>query len=89
MRQQPNQTVAVPQQNHHQQVQDYRQPGRLPLARPRKIVLQLNQKMRNIIRIEPAVRSLPMFRFRQLAMFEAEAEAARRRKVQDRATEFG
>ena len=44
------------------------QPQRFALARPREIVLQLDEKMRNIVRIEAAIRCLPVPGFEQIAL---------------------
>src|SRR5271169_3876040 len=68
MWQQTHQLLAVPQQNDHEQVQDDRQPNRLALARPREVVLQLDEKMRNIVGIEAAVSRFPVLRFEQIAL---------------------
>jgi len=68
VRNQQHQLLAVPQQNDHQHVQYHRQPQRLAFPRPRQIVLQLDQKMRNIVRIEPPVCRLPVLRFEQIAL---------------------
>ena len=69
MWQQHHQLLAIPQQYDDHEMQNHRKPQRFALSCPREIVLQLNQKMRNIVRIEPAIGRLPMLRFKQVALF--------------------
>ena len=80
VRQHRDDSFAIPKQNHKEQVNDDRYPNRFPLARTRKVVLQLNQKMRNILRIEAAISCFPILGLEKLAMLRLGRRRGGRRR---------